>query len=242
MPTLYTPSCQVLYKKMKKSWLLIVIFWGLFVLFELTFAQAGATSSQFTIARLKYSGGGDWYNDPSILPNLLTFLRENSGLDAAATEVQVSIMDESLFSYPILFMTGHGRIAFTEREAERLRHYLTNGGFLFADDDYGMDEHFRREMSKVFPDKQLLPIPFSHFLFHNVYHFPTGAPKIHEHDGGPPQTLGYFHDGRLIVVYTFNTNISDGWADPEVHKDPPEVQQKALQMGANIFLYALMNE
>lgn len=197
------------------------------------------TSSRFAVARLKYSGGGDWYNDPSIIPNLHRFLREHTTVNAADDEARVSLMDDNLFSYPVLFMTGHGRISFSEQEVERLRKYLYAGGFLYADDDYGMDVHFRREMAKVLPDKQLVELPFSHELYHCRFQFSNGLPKTHEHDGGPPKGYAYFHEGRMIVFYSFATNISDGWADPEVHGDPPEVREKALQMGANIIIYAL---
>lgn len=202
-------------------------------------AQSGDASSRFVVARLKYAGGGDWYNDPSIIPNLQRFLRENTSIDAAEDEARVSLMDDNLFSYPLLFMTGHGRIAFSDKEAERLSAYLLGGGFLLADDDYGMDAYFRREMARVFPDKQMVELPFSHDLFHCHFDFLNGLPKIHEHDGGPPQGYAYFHEGRMVAFYAFNTNISDGWADPEVHGDPQETRDKALQIGANIIIYAL---
>ena len=202
-------------------------------------AQTKISTSEFTIARLKYSGGGDWYNDPSSLPNMLEYLRQHTSIRAAQEEARVSLVDEDLFSYPFLFMTGHGRISFSTKEAERLYIYLTNGGFLFADDDYGMDKHFHREMKKVFPDKDMIEIPFSHAIFHNHYDFPSGLPKIHEHDGGPPKAFAYFHNGRMVAFYAANTNISDGWADPDVHGDPLSVREKALQMGANIIIYSM---
>ncbi|NLP11394.1 DUF4159 domain-containing protein [bacterium] len=201
--------------------------------------QTPVDSEAFTVARLKYGGGGDWYNDASMIPNLLDYFQRVTGARCAKQEGRVSLLDENLFIYPVLFMTGHGRIFFTDREAARLRQYLQSGGFLFADDDYGMDEHFRREMKKVFPDKALLAIPFSHPVFHSFYSFAKGLPKTHEHDGGSPEAWGYFHSGRLVVLYSYNANISDGWADPEVHKDPPEVREQALQMGVNILFYAM---
>ncbi len=203
------------------------------------FAQNSPAPSAFTVARVKYSGGGDWYNDPSIIPNILNFLRIHSGMAVARDEARVALMDEELFSYPLLFMTGHGRISFTPQEAARLRTYLTSGGFLFADDDYGMDEHFRREMKKVFPDKELVELPFSHALFQSPFAFPGGLPKTHEHDGGAPQGFACFHEGRMVVFYAFNTNISDGWADADVHHDPAEVREQALRMGMNVIVYAL---
>jgi hypothetical protein len=213
----------------------VLLFCGLFFPSVRTFSGA----SEFTIARLKYGGGGDWYNDPSIIPNMLRFLREHSAMAVATEEVRLSLLDEELFAHPILFMTGHGKIAFTEQEAARLRSYLTGGGFLLADDDYGMDEHFRREFAKVFPDHQLVELPFSHPVFHAPFSFPQGIPKTHEHDGGAPRAFACFHDGRMILFYSFNSNISDGWADENVHHDPPEVREKALQMGMNIIVYAL---
>ncbi len=202
-------------------------------------AQHAAPGSRFTIARLKYSGGGDWYNDPSIIPNMLRFLNENTNLRCGTDEARVEVTDNALFSYPVLFITGHGRIVFSQQEVERLRNYLLNGGFLYADDDYGMDASFRKMMKKVFPDKKFVDLPFSHPLFSMLYPFPAGVPKIHEHDGGPGKTQALFHEGRLIVLYTQNTNISDGWADPEVHQDPEPVRRAALQFGANIILFAL---
>ena len=195
----------------------------------------------FTIARVKYSGGGDWYNDPCIIPNLLKFIHQEVGIPVAKNEARVSLTDEALFSYPIIFLTGHGRIKFSDLEVKRLRYYLTHGGFLYADDDYGMDKYFRREIKKVFPQKKLVELPFSHGIYHSHFDFPNGLPKIHEHDGGPPHGYGIFYENRLVVYYTFSTNISDGWADPDVHHDPPHIRQAALQMGVNIVVWALMN-
>ncbi len=197
-------------------------------------------ASAFRLARLKYSGGGDWYNNPSMIPNLLEFMSQHTLVPVGKEEAQVELTDDRLFQMPVLFMTGHGRISFTDTEAERLRQYLTHGGFLYADDDYGMDEYFRQEMAKVFPDKEMVEIPFSFPIFHAHFEFANGLPKIHEHDGGPPRAFGIFHDGRLVVFYSFNTNISDGWADPNVHNDPPEIRQAALKMGTNIMIYALI--
>ncbi|HEX9654236.1 MAG TPA: DUF4159 domain-containing protein [bacterium] len=212
-----------------------------FCLFSNATAQLKAPKSEFVLARLKYHGGGDWYNDPSIIPNLLNFMTDHTSIDVGSEEVVVEIMDQDLFSYPIIFMTGHGRISFSKEEAARLRLYLASGGFLFADDDYGMDKSFRQEIKKVFPEFDLVEIPFSHPIFHCHFDFPNGLPKTHEHDGGPPHGYGLFYEGRLVVFYSFNTNVSDGWADPNVHGDPPEVRQKAFEMGANIMVYALTN-
>lgn len=202
-------------------------------------AQVDHPTAAFIIARLKYAGGGDWYNDPSVIPNLLSFLREYTTMYVASDEVRVAIEDKDLFSYPFLYLTGHGNITFSDQEAARLRRYLEHGGFLYADDDYGMDVSFRREMKKVFPDKEWVELPFDYGLFHCHFEFPEGLPKIHEHDGGPPQAFGMFHEGRLVVLYTFETNISDGWASPEVHGDPPEIREAALKMGTNIVVWVL---
>lgn len=224
---------------MKRIFFLI----GFIILFitHNAFSQLSVTRSHFTIARLKYQGGGDWYNDPSIVPNLLNFLKQETTILTADVENKVEIMDQEFFSYPVIFMTGHGKITFSDEEADRLRKYLLNGGFLYADDDYGMDKYFRAMMKKVFPDKNLVELPFNHPIYHCHFKFDNGVPKIHEHDGGAPQAFGIFHEGRMMVYYTFNTNISDGWADADVHKDPEEVRLKALRMGVNIIVYALTN-
>lgn len=196
-------------------------------------------SSAFKIARLKYNGGGDWYNDPNEEVNLLKFIKENTLIDVEPKYEFVEISSDKLFTYPFLFMTGHGNIVFTDYEAKRLRSYLENGGFLYADDDYGMDKAFRREMKKVFPDKDLIEIPYTYGLYHCHYSFPDGPPKIHEHDGKPPQGFGIFHNNRLVVYYTYESNPSDGWNDPEVHNTPPDKRDAALKFGTNIVVWAL---
>lgn len=218
----------------------LLLWANLFFLVSILEAQMQPQSA-FTIARIKYRGGGDWYNDPSCIPNLLKFMRQNTTMHLDQDERQVALTDHELFAYPIIFMTGHGRMQFSPEEAQQLRRYLTGGGFLYADDDYGMDKFFREEMAKVFPDKKWVELPFSHPIYHSHFEFTSGVPKTHEHDGGPPKAFGLFHEGRLIAYYTWNTNISDGWADPEVHGDPPEVREQALRMGTNIVVYALMN-
>ena len=196
---------------------------------------ASAASAQFQLARLKYSGGGDWYNDPDILPNLAKELNSRSNIKVATDEAQVSLLDEKLFNYPFLFMTGHGNVSFSDEEVKRLRQYLELGGFLYADDDYGMDESFRREMKKVLPSSELVELGFDHPIYHQVYDFPSGLPKIHEHEEGPPHGYGMFVGGRMAVFYTFNTNISDGWTAS--HNDPPEVREQAFRTGINIVAY-----
>jgi hypothetical protein len=200
---------------------------------------AQGQTAAFTIARLQYSGGGDWYSDPSSLPNLLRFLRENTRVDAAVEEARVSLAKQELFNYPYIYMTGHGNISFAPAEVERLRRYLESGGFLHADDNYGMDESFRREMKKVFPRSEWVELPAEHGIFHSHFEFPTGLPKIHEHDGKRPQALGLFIERRLVVVYTYESDLGDGWEDEHVHDNPPEKRRAALRMGANIVVWAL---
>ncbi len=188
---------------------------------------------------MKYSGGGDWYNGQTEEVNLLQFIRENTTIDTYPEYTFVELSDDRVFSFPIIFMTGHGNIAFSDYEIRRLREYLQAGGFLYADDDYGMDKAFRREIKKVFPDIPLAELPFSYGLFHVHYQFPNGVPKTHEHDGKPPQGFGIFLNGRLAVLYTYESNPSDGWDDPEVHNDPPEKRLQALQFGTNIIVWVL---
>jgi len=195
--------------------------------------------SQFRIGRLKYSGGSDWYNDPSAEVNLLKYAQEHAGIDALPRYEFVEPSSDRLFSFPMLFMTGHGNIVFSEYEVKQLREYLVRGGFLYVDDDYGLDKAFRREMKRVFPQSQIVELPFSYGLYHCWFDFPNGVPKIHEHDKGAPQGFGIFYEGRLVVFYTFESNPSDGWADPEIHNDPPEVREKALRFGTNILVWAL---
>ncbi len=207
---------------------------SIFILFLILGEVYGA----ITIARLKYEGGGDWYNDPDIIPNLAKEINKRTSLVVDLKQAVVSILDKNLFNYPFLFMTGHGNISFSEEEVKVLRGYFEAGGFLYADDDYGMDESFRREMKKVFPNSELVEIPFDHPIYNIYYKFPNGLPKIHEHYEGRPKGLGIFHQGRLCVFYTWNTNISDGWT--EAHNDPPENREAAFKMGTNILLYALL--
>jgi hypothetical protein len=198
-----------------------------------------ASDSLLTIARLQYGGGGDWYANPSSLPNLLAAIRDWTGLPVIAREATVRATDPTLRDHPYLYMTGHGNVAFTPEERLALREYLLDGGFLHADDNYGLDESFRREMAAIFPDRELLEIPADHPVFHALYEFGQGIPKIHEHDGKPPQLFGIFQGGRLMVAYSYETDLGDGWEDPDVHQDPPPVREQALRMGVNLFVYAL---
>jgi len=193
----------------------------------------------FTIAQLKYRGGGDWYANPTALPNLLAAVSSRTDLDVAERPATVAADDDELFLYPMIHMTGHGRVAFTSDEVTALRKYFERGGFLWADDNYGMDRHFRAQMDRVLPGSPLVELPFDHEIYHSFYEFPEGLPKIHEHDGGPPHGYGAFLDGRLVVFYSFNTDVGDGLEDAEVHSDPPEKHEAALRMGINIVVYAL---
>ncbi len=216
---------------------LIAIFKLCILSFALCFFLNAQETSLVTLARLKYQGGGDWYNDPDALPNLAKELNKKTNIATYENEVVTTLLDDKLYNYPFLYMTGHGNISFNDQEVTRLRNYLVNGGFLYADDDYGMDESFRREMKKVFPNQELVELPFDHPIYHMIYNFPNGLPKIHEHYEGPPKGFGIFYQDRLVVFYTYNTNISDGWTI--AHDDPPEKREAALQMGINIIAYIL---
>jgi hypothetical protein len=204
----------------------------------LAWAPARA-APELTIAQLQYDGGGDWYANPSSLPNLLAFIAERTGLAVAPRPAAVRLTDPSLRSYPYLYLTGHGNIRFSEAEVEALRAYLEAGGFLHADDNYGLDESFRREIARVYPGSELVDVPHDHAVYHVVYDFPDGLPKIHEHDGKPAQGLGVFRDGRLVVFYSYESDLGDGWEDPDVHDNPAETRERALRMGLNLFVYAM---
>jgi hypothetical protein len=192
-----------------------------------------------TIGRLHYDGGGDWYANPSSLPNLLAAIAERTGMRVATREKVVRLTDDELWNVPFLHMTGHGNVRWSDAELAVLRDYLRRGGFLHADDNYGMDESIRRELARLFPDNPLVEVPLNHPVYNLVYQFPKGVPKIHEHDQKPAQAFGIFLDGRLAVFYTYQTDLGDGWEDPAVHKDPPEKHEAALQMGVNLFAYAV---
>jgi hypothetical protein len=197
-------------------------------------------ASTIQIARVQYQGGGDWYSDEESLTELLAFARQNTLLDVGPQEEVVELTSDNLFSYPYLYLTGHGNVTFSAAEADRLRRYLLQGGFLHVDDNYGLDEYIREELDKVFPDRQLVEVPFDHPIYHTQYDFPDGLPKIHEHDGERPQGYGILDDhGRLMVFYTHETDLGDGWEPASVHDNPPEKRQAALQMGVNILTYAM---
>jgi hypothetical protein len=202
-------------------------------------ASAAREAPRLTIARLQYDGGGDWYANPSSLPNLLAAIRERTALPVEATEARVTLMDDRLWDYPFLHMTGHGNVKFSDDEVKRLREYLERGGFLHADDNYGLDESFRREIKRVFPDRELVDVPLSHPIYHLVYDFPKGIPKIHEHDGKPARGFGIFLGDRLAVYYSYSSDLGNGWEDTNTYHDPPALHEAALRMGVNLFVYAV---
>jgi hypothetical protein len=216
------------------------IFFSLIILLS-TSVELQASGS-IKIARLKYSGGGDWYASPTSLPNLIEFCNDKLNTNIHPREDVVEPGSSEIFNYPFIHMTGHGNVVFSDREAENLRNYLMAGGFLNINDSYGMDPYIRPAIQKIFPDKDLVELPFDHPIFHQTYAFPEGLPKIHEHDGKPPQGFGIFHEGRLVLFYIYESDIGDGWEDPEVHGDPEVIRQKALRMGANIIQYVFNQE
>ncbi len=208
------------------------------VLVVSSFAGSLEQDPRMTIGRLQYEGGGDWYANPSSLPNLLEALRDETNLPVADRELVVQLDSPALWEVPYLYMTGHGNVRFSDSDVATLRRFLENGGFLHADDNYGMDESFRREIAKVFPGNPLVEVPLDHPVYHILYDFPQGVPKVHEHDGLPAQAFGIFLGDRLAVFYSYQSDLGDGWEDPEVHGDPQAVRQQALHMGVNLFVYA----
>jgi len=204
--------------------------------------QTGAAQSDygFQIARVQYEGGGDWYSDPQSLTELLAYVRRETEIDVAPREEIVEFSSDDIYSFPYLYLTGHGNIRLSESEVSRLRRYLNGGGFLHIDDNYGLNESIRREMKKVFPGREFVELPFSHEIYHTQFEFPDGLPKIHEHDGKPPQGFGILSDsGRLLVFYSYESDLGDGWEPESVHDAPPEKRRAALQMGTNILTYAM---
>ena len=197
-----------------------------------------ASAQELRIAKLQYSGGGDWYANKTALSNLIRFCNQSLGTRIHETEEAVAPGDMLLFNYPFVYMTGHGNVLFSEKEAKNLRGYLIHGGFLHIDDNYGMDPFVRREMKKVFPELDFVEVPFSHPIYHIKYDFPKGLPKVHEHDGKPPQGFGLFYKGQLLCFYSYESDLGNGWEDQHIYNDPEEVRQKALRMGANLIAYA----
>ena len=205
----------------------------LFSILSTLFAQS------FSIARVHYSGGGDWYSDPSSLPNLLNYLNSNTPMSAHPEEFRIKLTDDDANQYPYLYMTGHGNVRFTDDEVIALRSILMNGGFLHADDNYGMDESFRREIKRVFPNKDLVTLPHDHPIFSSYYQMLNGLPKVHEHDNHPPQALALFEGERMIMLYTYESDLGDGWEDANVHHDLLPIREASLKMGVNIIYFAL---
>jgi len=204
-------------------------------------SAAGLAGAQepVTIGRLHYDGGGDWYANPSSLPNLLRAVGERTGIPVAPREQVVTLSEDALWGIPFLHMTGHGNVSWSAADLRVLRDYLQLGGFLHVDDNYGMDESIRKEIGRLFPEHELVEVPLSHPIYHVVYDFPRGIPKIHEHDGKAPQGFGIFLDGRLVLYYSYEADLGDGWEDPEVHRDPPEKHEAAIRMGVNLVAYAM---
>jgi hypothetical protein len=210
------------------------------LLVALTAPGAGVPAPPaLTIAQLQYDGGGDWYANPSGLPNLLQAIRTRTGVPVAERPGRVRLTDPQLWAYPFIYMTGHGNVRFSDEEVRLLRRYLLGGGFLHVDDNYGLDESFRREIRRVFPDRELQELPPSHPVFRVFYEMPRGLPKIHEHDGKPPQAFGIFDRGRLVLFYSYESDLGNGWEDADLHDVAPELREAALRMGVNLFMYAL---
>ncbi|MBA4155587.1 DUF4159 domain-containing protein [Flavobacterium sp.] len=193
------------------------------------------------IALLKYNGGGDWYANPTSLPNLIKFCNQNISTNLKNKPATVEPGSPDLLSYPFVHMTGHGNVVFNDNEILNLRNYLTSGGFIHIDDNFGMDKYIRKEIKKIFPNNELVEIPSTHKIFQGPFSFPNGLPKIHEHENQKPQAFGIFIEGRLVLFYTFECDLGDGWEDEEVHNDPKEVREKALKMGANLVHYVFTN-
>ena len=200
------------------------------------------SQNTYSVATLKYNGGGDWYANPTALPNLIEFSNKNIGTNIKKSPEIVEVGSSDIFNYPFLHMTGHGNIFFSNEEANNLRKYLLSGGFLHVDDNYGLDEFFRKEITKVFPNKKLIQINSNHIIFNQSFSFPNGLPKIHIHDAKPSEAYGIFDNGRLLCLYTYESDLSDGWEDSEVHNDSEETRLKALKMGSNIIEYVFLGK
>ncbi|MFW5762439.1 MAG: DUF4159 domain-containing protein [Cyclobacteriaceae bacterium] len=213
---------------MKKLIVISLLFMGL----------AANAQPAYKIAKLKYSGGGDWYANKTALPNLIDFCNRNLGTNISTQEDVVEVGSNDIFLYPYIYMTGHGNVVFSDQEAVNLRNYLISGGFLHIDDNYGLDQFIRLEMKKVFPELEFVELPFNHPIYDQKYRFNQGLPKIHEHDGKPAQGLGLLYQGRLVCFYSYESDLGNGWEDQRIYNDPQELREKALQMGANIITYA----
>lgn len=224
------------FSKMKKIFFLIIIK---SILWEPTTLIA---QNDLQIAKLKYNGGGDWYANKTALPNLITFCNQNLSTQLDLEEAVIEAGSEFIFTYPYVYMTGHGNVVFSEQEADNIRNYLIGGGFLHIDDNYGMDKFIRLEMKKVFPELEFVELPFDHPIYHQKYNFNNGLPKIHEHDGKPAQGFGLIYEGKLVCFYSYESDLGNGWEDQQFYNDPPELRLKALQMGANIISFCFTQE
>ncbi len=219
----------------------INLFFSLLIVLLMVGTVAEAQQNKIKIARLKYSGGGDWYANPTSLPRLIQFANEQLGTRIAPDEATVEPGSPEIFNYPFIHMTGHGNVKFSSQEARNLRKYLESGGFLHIDDNYGMDKYIRKELKKVFPEKELVELPFEHPIYNQQYNFENGLPAIHKHDEDvPPAGYGIRHNGRIVVFYSYQSDLGDGWEAPQVHNDPKEIRTKALKMGANLIEYCFM--
>mgnify|MGYP002038513245 FL=1 len=209
------------------------------ILINLGLFASNTKAGSFSITRIQYSGGGDWYSDPSSIPNLLKFISKNTNIKVNQNETRAKIGSDEFYNSYFLYLTGHGNIKFSDKEAQLLRNFLLNGGFLHADDNYGMDKSFRREMKKVFPDKEWVELPSTHSIFNIYYRFNNGLPKIHEHDNKRPQAFALFHEEEIVAIYTYESDLGDGWEDQNVHGNKEQKRLEALKMGANIIFYSL---
>jgi hypothetical protein len=207
----------------------------------LLISSSAISQNTIKIAKLKYNGGGDWYANKTALPNLITFCNKELSMQLAPEEDIVEVGSSDIFLYPYVYMTGHGNVVFSESEATNLRKYLVGGGFLHVDDNYGLDKFIRIELKKVFPELELVSIPFDHPIYNQKFKFPKGLPKIHEHDGKPAQGLGLIYQGRLVLYYSYECDLGNGWEDQRIHNDPEEKRQQALRMGANLISYSFTN-
>lgn len=208
--------------------------------FLCAFLLNGSTQNSYSVALLKYNGGGDWYANPTSLTNLIDFCNKNLKTNIAKDYATVEVGSAEIFDYPFVHLTGHGNVIFNDQEALNLRNYMLAGGFMHISDNYGIDKFIRPQMKKVFPELDFMELPFDFPIFHQKYDFPNGLPKIHEHDNKPPQGFGLLWEGRLVCFYDYECDLGDGWEDPDVHKDSPEKRLKALQMGANIIQFVFV--
>jgi len=229
---IFTPFNHLTSNYMRNNSIIWFIFSAVFCLFNPLLVNA--QNSNVKIGLLKYSGGGDWYANPTSLPNLIKYCNKELGTNIDPEPETVEVGSPEIFNLPFIHMTGHGNVAFSNDDAKNLRQYLESGGFLHVDDNYGMDPYIRPALKLVFPELDLVELPFSHPVYSQRYQMPNGLPKIHEHDGKPSQGFGLIYQGRLVVYYSFETDLGDGWEDPDVHNDPPEARDKALKMGANL--------